>query len=93
MAAANVLHQRMPAISGCGGSSRTVGNSQDCRQQRHRAHRAQSGVPCWCRLAEAVLQLGGPRYQMVVFPEGRGFLDYHVVEERQVVVLVDLTWP
>jgi len=29
----------------------------------------------------------------VVFPERRGFLDYHIVEEQQLVVLVDLTWP
>jgi hypothetical protein len=37
--------------------------------------------------------VGGPTYQTVVLPEGRGFLDYHVVEERRLVVLVDLTWP
>ena len=35
----------------------------------------------------------GPIYQTVVFPEGRGFLDYQVVEARRLVVLVDLTWP
>jgi hypothetical protein len=35
----------------------------------------------------------GPAYRTVVFPEGRGFLDYQVVEERRLVVLVDLTWP
>jgi len=37
--------------------------------------------------------VGGPAYQTVVLPEGRGFLDYQVVEERRLVVLVDLTWP
>jgi hypothetical protein len=35
----------------------------------------------------------GPAYRTVVFPEGRAFLDYQVVEERRLVVLVDLTWP
>lgn len=35
----------------------------------------------------------GPAYRTVVFAEGRGFLDYQVVEERRLVVLVDLSWP
>jgi hypothetical protein len=35
----------------------------------------------------------GPDYHTVVFPERRGFLDYHIVEAQQLVVLVDLTWP
>jgi hypothetical protein len=35
----------------------------------------------------------GPAYRTVVLPEGRGFLDYQVVEQRRLVVLVDLTWP
>ena len=34
----------------------------------------------------------GPAYHTVVFPEGRAFLDYQVVEQRRLVVLVDLTW-
>jgi hypothetical protein len=37
--------------------------------------------------------VGGAAYQTIVLPEGRGFLDYHVVEQRRLVVLVDLTWP
>jgi hypothetical protein len=35
----------------------------------------------------------GPEYHTVVFPDGRGFLDYHIVEAQRLVVLVDLTWP
>jgi hypothetical protein len=35
----------------------------------------------------------GPEYNTVVFPDQRGFLDFHVVEERRLVVLVDLAWP
>ena len=37
--------------------------------------------------------VAGPNYHTVVFPDGRGLLDYAVVEERRLVVLVDLTWP
>ncbi len=37
--------------------------------------------------------VGGPEYTTIVFPDGRGYLDYHVVEERRLVVLVDLAWP
>jgi hypothetical protein len=36
--------------------------------------------------------VSGPAYQTIVLPEGRGFLDYQVVQDRQLVVLVDLTW-
>jgi hypothetical protein len=35
----------------------------------------------------------GPAYRTVVFPEGHAFLDYQVVEQQRLVVLVDLTWP
>jgi hypothetical protein len=35
----------------------------------------------------------GPDYHTIVFPQRRGFLDYHIVEEQRLVVLVDLTWP
>jgi hypothetical protein len=35
----------------------------------------------------------GPNCHTVVFPDGRGLLDYAVFEQRQLVVLVDLTWP
>jgi hypothetical protein len=35
----------------------------------------------------------GPEYNTIVFPDGRGVLDYHVVEERRLVVVVDLAWP
>jgi hypothetical protein len=31
-------------------------------------------------------------FRTLVFPGGRGFLRYVVVEEDQVVFLVDLTW-
>jgi hypothetical protein len=34
-----------------------------------------------------------PEYNTIVFPDGRGFLGYHVFEERRLVVLVDLAWP
>jgi hypothetical protein len=37
--------------------------------------------------------LRGPDYTTIIFPEARGFLDYHIVEDRQLVVLLDLTWP
>jgi hypothetical protein len=37
--------------------------------------------------------LVGPEYNTIVFPDRRGFLDFHVVEERRLVVLVDLAWP
>jgi len=37
--------------------------------------------------------VGGPTYTTIVFPDRRGFLDYHVFEERRMVVLVDLAWP
>jgi hypothetical protein len=36
--------------------------------------------------------VSGPAYQTIVLPEGRGFLDYQVVQERRLVVLVELTW-
>ena len=34
-----------------------------------------------------------PESNTIVFPDGRGFLGYHVFEERRLVVLVDLAWP
>jgi hypothetical protein len=34
----------------------------------------------------------GERYRTIVFPEGRGFLDYQVFEERHLIVLTDLIW-
>jgi hypothetical protein len=37
--------------------------------------------------------LVGPEYNTIVFPDRRGFLDFYVVEERRLVVLVDLAWP
>jgi hypothetical protein len=36
--------------------------------------------------------IAGERYRTIVFADGRGFLDYRVIEDRQVVVIVDLTW-
>ncbi len=39
------------------------------------------------------LVLVGPEYNTIVFPDRRGFLDFYVVEERRLVVLVDLAWP
>ena len=41
----------------------------------------------------AFFVIDGPEYSTIVFPDGCGFLDYHVVEERRLVVLVDLAWP
>lgn len=41
----------------------------------------------------AFLVIRDPEYNTIVFPDGRGFLGYHVVEERRLVVLVDLAWP
>jgi hypothetical protein len=35
----------------------------------------------------------GGEYHTIVFPDGRGFLDYRIVEDRRLVVLVDLSWP
>lgn len=32
-------------------------------------------------------------YRTIIFPDGRGFLDYQVFEDRRLIVLVDLTWP
>jgi hypothetical protein len=40
----------------------------------------------------AFVLVGGSDYKTILSAEGRGFLDYHVFEEQQVVVLVDLTW-
>jgi hypothetical protein len=40
----------------------------------------------------AFVLVGGGDYKTIIFAEGRGFLDYHVFEEQQVVLLVDLTW-
>jgi hypothetical protein len=37
--------------------------------------------------------LVGPEYNTIVFPDRRGFLDFYVVAERRLVVLVDLAWP
>ncbi len=37
--------------------------------------------------------VGGPGYRTVVLPEGRGFLDYQVVEERRLVVAPARRWP
>jgi hypothetical protein len=34
----------------------------------------------------------GESYRTIVFADGRGFLDYRVFEERQVVVVVNLAW-
>jgi hypothetical protein len=36
--------------------------------------------------------LGTDEYRTVIFPGGRGFLDYQVFEDQRVVVLVSLTW-
>jgi hypothetical protein len=38
--------------------------------------------------------VGGPEYKTVIFSlaGGYGFLDYQVLDEQRVVVLVDLTW-
>jgi hypothetical protein len=36
--------------------------------------------------------VGGEDFKTIVFADGRGFLDYHVFEEQQVIVLVSLTW-
>ncbi len=35
----------------------------------------------------------GLEYHTIVFPDRRGFLDYHVFEDRRMVILVDLAWP
>jgi hypothetical protein len=40
----------------------------------------------------AFVLLGGPDYKTIVFAQGRGFLDCHIVEAQRVVVLVGLTW-
>jgi hypothetical protein len=32
------------------------------------------------------------RYNVFLFPGGRGFLDYQVFEDQKLIVLVDLTW-
>ena len=34
--------------------------------------------------------VGGPDYNTISFPDGRGFLGYHVLEAERVVLLVDL---
>jgi hypothetical protein len=34
----------------------------------------------------------GENYRTIVFAGGRGFLDYHVLEARQVVVIVNVSW-
>jgi hypothetical protein len=34
----------------------------------------------------------GDRYRTIIFPEGRGFLDYQVFEDQRLIVLIDLTW-
>jgi hypothetical protein len=34
----------------------------------------------------------GERYRTIIFPGGRGFLDYQVFEDQRLIVLVDLTW-
>jgi hypothetical protein len=36
--------------------------------------------------------IAGESYTTIVFADGRGFLDYRVFEERQVVVVVNLAW-
>ena len=34
----------------------------------------------------------GDEYRTIVFANGRGFLDFEVFEDRQLVVIDDLTW-
>jgi len=34
----------------------------------------------------------GDHYRTIIFPGGRGFLDYQVFEDQKLIVLVDLTW-
>jgi hypothetical protein len=34
----------------------------------------------------------GDDYRTIVFADGRGFLDYEVFEDRQLVVIDELTW-
>jgi hypothetical protein len=36
--------------------------------------------------------IAGEHYRTIVFADGRGFLDYRVFEDRQVVVVVNLAW-
>jgi hypothetical protein len=36
--------------------------------------------------------VSGPGYRTIIFANGRGFLDYEVVEEDKVVLLTALTW-
>jgi hypothetical protein len=37
--------------------------------------------------------IAGEHYRTIVFADGRGFLDYRVFEDRQVVVVVNLCYP
>jgi hypothetical protein len=34
----------------------------------------------------------GDRYRTMIFPDGRGFLDYQVFADQRLIVLVDLIW-
>lgn len=34
----------------------------------------------------------GERYRTIIFPGGRGSLDYQVFDDQRLIVLVDLTW-
>jgi hypothetical protein len=36
--------------------------------------------------------IAGEDFRTIVFADGRGFLDYEVFEDRQLVVIDELTW-
>jgi hypothetical protein len=51
-----------------------------------------SCVPTRSQLARPSRSSVGEDYRTITFASGRGFLDYEVFEDRQLVVIDELTW-